>query len=196
MSDHAPTSEADADFETPADDSRPLRDLLALVGRACAGCAARCSAFDLVRSIALGFRDAPRCLPCLADGLGRVPSDLQAQLDDYIHRRECYRRAWDEADRVEAGGQPAAAADPVSPSANGADASPAPSTEWDAGDMACGELVLALRVRLAALPHGAELRLRATDPAAPEDIPAWCRMTGHRLLAADHPTYLIRRKGA
>jgi tRNA 2-thiouridine synthesizing protein A len=62
--------------------------------------------------------------------------------------------------------------------------------------MACGELVLALRVRLAALPPGAELRVRATDPAAPEDIPAWCRLTGHPLVSADHPTYLIRRKGA
>lgn len=189
MSDHATM------FEPPADDSRPLRDLLALIGRACTGCAGRCSAFDLVRSIALGFRDAPRCLPCLADGLGRVPSDLQAQLDDYIRRRECYRRAWDEATRLEAGGQRVPSVEPAPAPAN-EPGPPASTTEWDAGDMACGELVLALRVRLAALPPGAALRLRATDRAAPEDIPAWCRMTGHRLLSADHPTYLIRRKGA
>jgi tRNA 2-thiouridine synthesizing protein A len=67
---------------------------------------------------------------------------------------------------------------------------------WDAGDMGCGELVLALRNRLLALAPGEVFRLRATDPAAPEDIPAWCRMTGHMLVSADHPIYLIRRKGA
>lgn len=73
-----------------------------------------------------------------------------------------------------------------------------PNTEpnWDAGDMGCGELVLALRTRLLALAPGTVFRLRTTDPAAPEDIPAWCRMTGHTLVSADHPIYLIRRKGA
>jgi tRNA 2-thiouridine synthesizing protein A len=70
-----------------------------------------------------------------------------------------------------------------------------PVDEWDAGGMACGDLVLALRLRLAGLPPGAVLAVTATDPAAPEDLPAWCRMTGHALLSADHPRYLIRRKG-
>jgi tRNA 2-thiouridine synthesizing protein A len=73
---------------------------------------------------------------------------------------------------------------------------PEPAAEWDAGDLGCGDLVLALRVRLVALPPGAVLKIRATDPAAPEDLPAWCRMTGHPLVSADHPIYLIRRKGA
>ena len=66
---------------------------------------------------------------------------------------------------------------------------------WDAGDIGCGELVLALRTRLLALPPGGVIRVRATDPAAPEDLPAWCRLTGNSLVSADHPTYLIRRKG-
>ncbi|MBN9517057.1 sulfurtransferase TusA family protein [bacterium] len=61
--------------------------------------------------------------------------------------------------------------------------------------MGCGELVMALRGRLAALPAGAVLTVTATDPAAPEDLPAWCRLTGHALLSADHPTYRIRRRG-
>ena len=47
----------------------------------------------------------------------------------------------------------------------------------------------------AALPAGAVLTVTATDPAAPEDLPAWCRLTGHALLTADHPTYRIRRRG-
>jgi len=65
---------------------------------------------------------------------------------------------------------------------------------WDAGPMGCGELVLALRKRMLALPPRAMFRLRATDPAAPEDIPAWCRLTGHSLESVEHPHYLIRRR--
>jgi tRNA 2-thiouridine synthesizing protein A len=38
------------------------------------------------------------------------------------------------------------------------------------------------------------LRVRATDPAAPLDLPAWCRLTRHALVAADHPHYTIRRR--
>jgi tRNA 2-thiouridine synthesizing protein A len=60
--------------------------------------------------------------------------------------------------------------------------------------MGCGDLVLALRLRMAALPSGATLRLVARDPGAKEDIPAWCRLTGHKLLAQDHPQYWIQRK--
>ncbi len=51
-----------------------------------------------------------------------------------------------------------------------------------------------LRLRLAALPPGAEIEVVATDPAAPEDIPSWCRMTGHPLVTATPPRYRIRRK--
>ncbi len=68
------------------------------------------------------------------------------------------------------------------------------SCEWDAGDMGCGELVLQLRTRMRALGPGAVLRLVALDPGAREDLPAWCAMTGHTLVAARHPVYHIRRK--
>ena len=33
------------------------------------------------------------------------------------------------------------------------------------------------------------------DPAAAEDVPSWCRLTGHALLSASPPEYRIRRKG-
>jgi tRNA 2-thiouridine synthesizing protein A len=66
--------------------------------------------------------------------------------------------------------------------------------EWDAGDLGCGELVLELRMRLAAMSPGRVLRLTARDPGAPLDLPAWCRMTGHTLVSGQHPVYLIRRK--
>jgi tRNA 2-thiouridine synthesizing protein A len=74
---------------------------------------------------------------------------------------------------------------------------PPPSTvdlEWDAGDLGCGELVLELRTRLGAMSPGQVLRLIARDPGAPQDMPAWCRMTGHTLVSHRHPVYLIRRK--
>jgi tRNA 2-thiouridine synthesizing protein A len=69
-----------------------------------------------------------------------------------------------------------------------------PDSEWDAGDMGCGELVLELRMRLKALRPGRLLKLTARDPGAPEDLPAWCRLTGHHLTYIDHPIYVIRRK--
>jgi tRNA 2-thiouridine synthesizing protein A len=65
---------------------------------------------------------------------------------------------------------------------------------WDAGDMGCGELLLALRVRLSTLRPGDVLFLTAHDVAAPEELPAWCRLTGHHLDRAAHPHYHVRRK--
>lgn len=64
---------------------------------------------------------------------------------------------------------------------------------WNAGDMGCGELVLELRGRLRAMP-GRLLKLVATDPGAPQDIPAYCRMTGHQLVHAQAPCYWIRAR--
>jgi tRNA 2-thiouridine synthesizing protein A len=60
--------------------------------------------------------------------------------------------------------------------------------------MGCGDLVLELKMRLAQIPPLATLLLRTTDPGAIEDIPAWCRLTGHRLVRAVHPDYTIQRK--
>jgi tRNA 2-thiouridine synthesizing protein A len=67
--------------------------------------------------------------------------------------------------------------------------------EWDAGDLGCGDLVLALRGKLRAMP-GQVLKLIARDPGAVADIPAYCRMTGHQLLR-DEPAacaYWIKAK--
>jgi tRNA 2-thiouridine synthesizing protein A len=69
-----------------------------------------------------------------------------------------------------------------------------PDQTWDAGEMGCGDLVLELRARVTALRPGEILELVARDPGAPADLPAWCRMTGHTLLSARPPVYLIRRK--
>jgi tRNA 2-thiouridine synthesizing protein A len=70
------------------------------------------------------------------------------------------------------------------------------SVEWDAGETGCGELILELKLRLNSLQPGAALKLIARDPGVPEDLPAWCRMTGHKLLQATPPEYLIERKSS
>lgn len=71
---------------------------------------------------------------------------------------------------------------------------PTADAEWDAGDMGCGDLVLELRLRLKAMAPGRVLKVTARDPGAPADLPAWCGMTGHLLLKAQHPEYWIRRR--
>lgn len=66
---------------------------------------------------------------------------------------------------------------------------------WNAGAMGCGELVAELRRRVKQLQPRQTLHLIAQDTGALEDIPAWCRITGNALILADHPNYLIERKG-
>lgn len=63
-----------------------------------------------------------------------------------------------------------------------------PADTWDAGDTGCGELVMYLSVRLKAMP-GKVLKLIARDPGAIEDLPAYCRMTGHKLVRAEPASY-------
>jgi len=65
---------------------------------------------------------------------------------------------------------------------------------WDAGETGCGQLALELHRRLKRLKPRDSLEVIANDPGAPMDLPAWCRMTGHTLLSANHPVYVIRRK--
>ena len=42
-----------------------------------------------------------------------------------------------------------------------------------------------LKCPLATLEAGQILSVRATDPGAPDDFAAFCRQTGHQLLASD-----------
>ena len=69
-----------------------------------------------------------------------------------------------------------------------------PDLEWDAGNLTCGDLVLQLMIRMKTMSPGDVLRLTALDAGAPDDVPAWCRMTGHTLLDARPPVYLIRKE--
>ena len=64
----------------------------------------------------------------------------------------------------------------------------------DVGDTLCGELALMLRKELKALPPGAVVQVVAHDPAAPQDLPAWCELTGHAMVHVDPPSFWIRRR--
>jgi tRNA 2-thiouridine synthesizing protein A len=48
----------------------------------------------------------------------------------------------------------------------------------------CPLPVIALARRIGDLPLGAALRVLADDPAAANDIPAWCRLRGQEYLGA------------
>jgi tRNA 2-thiouridine synthesizing protein A len=71
-----------------------------------------------------------------------------------------------------------------------------PTSIWDAGAMGCGELIVLLRGRILALEPGQVLRVIARDAGAPEDLPAWSRLTGHPLIRAAHPIYDFARNPA
>lgn len=60
--------------------------------------------------------------------------------------------------------------------------------------MGCGVILMELRRRFEALKPRQVMKLVARGPGAPMEMPAWCRLTGHRLLRADPPNYWIERK--
>lgn len=66
----------------------------------------------------------------------------------------------------------------------------------DAGESACGELLVLLFLELRGMREGEVLHVVGYDRGAPQDIPAWCRMTGHSLLAirGSHPAHFFIQK--
>ena len=74
-----------------------------------------------------------------------------------------------------------------------------PDAVADFDDMGCGDLAIALMDAMKPLQVGQVLQVRALDPGAVEDVPAWCRMRGHTLLLGpdeqDREHYYIQ-KGA
>ncbi len=179
-----------------------LTELKQLHAPTCFRCSRPVCFHEYVLSVVTGFKTTPHCTACLASGLGRSPADFVRDAYNYIRRQTCYRSGWQWASQQE--NQPleqpsciwpAAASRPQTPmTAPAADRPADPDAAWDAGDMACGELVLKLRLRLRSLQPGQVLHLIAQDPGARADIPAWCTLTGHRLLSAEHPQYRIQRK--
>ena len=64
---------------------------------------------------------------------------------------------------------------------------------WEAGEQGCAQMVVELRRRMDRLGPGDRLEVVTDDPGAPTDLPAWCRMTGHRLVSAEPPVFVIER---
>jgi tRNA 2-thiouridine synthesizing protein A len=56
--------------------------------------------------------------------------------------------------------------------------------ELDARGLLCPLPVIRTQHRIASLAPGDELEVVASDPGALHDIPAWCRVHGHEVLAA------------
>ena len=76
--------------------------------------------------------------------------------------------------------------------------SPPPEWSWtnafDGGDTGCGELLVDLKLYFRALPGSTAVLVTARDAAAPVEMPAWGRMTGHALDGYAHPFYLFRTR--
>jgi tRNA 2-thiouridine synthesizing protein A len=53
----------------------------------------------------------------------------------------------------------------------------------DARRLLCPMPVIRLQNRVAELQPGDEVEVVCTDPGALNDIPAWCRINGHRVVA-------------
>ena len=66
------------------------------------------------------------------------------------------------------------------------------NAHFDGGETGCGELLLDLFLFAKRQPPGTVVEVRALDPGAPLEIPAWCRLTGHELIESAHPLYLVR----
>lgn len=74
---------------------------------------------------------------------------------------------------------------------------PAPDEVLDCLGLRCPRPVIELARRLPQLPVGAVVRVLADDPAAANDIPAWCRMRRQEYLGASTvegaPAFDVRR---
>lgn len=194
----------------PAEESisAVLEDLAASVNADCQICHRRICGHEVLFGRLLGFRGFPHCLDCLARDQGRAPAELRLHLHQHIERRDCYLAGWRQANRNEGFSDdelprcvfPAATKEeltvvvPLAVPTSTKRSELRTDAEWDAGNMGCGDLVLELRLRLRELRPGAVLRVIALDPGAPEDLPAWCRLTGHQLIAHFHPEYWIQHK--
>ncbi len=66
--------------------------------------------------------------------------------------------------------------------------------EVDSRGRRCPLPIIDLARRMPSVPVGAVVRVLADDPAAGNDIPAWCRMKGQEYLGSPAPdVYEVRR---
>ena len=190
------------------DSAMVLAELENNEGSCCRACASPLCGHDIVLSLVCGYKAAPHCLCCAAGDMNLPAADLARRAWLYVRGRECFLAGWRAAslrEEVATEGIPACfEARSRETSANPPHSSRNPDNvagdndfvdeSWDAGDLSCGDLLLELRHRLRRGGPGRIFALRALDSSAPEDIPAWCQLTGNTLLRAKHPFYWIRAR--
>jgi hypothetical protein len=64
-------------------------------------------------------------------------------------------------------------------------------TKFDAKELGCGDLVMALFKFFKSLDPGTRVLVKALDAG---DVMAWCRSTGNTMQASDPPFFLIEKK--
>lgn len=64
--------------------------------------------------------------------------------------------------------------------------------ELDARNLLCPLPVIRTQDAIAGLAPGDELLVHCTDPGALHDIPTWCRINGHQVLATEQQDRDIR----
>lgn len=69
---------------------------------------------------------------------------------------------------------------------------------FDGGDLDCGSgLILLIRENMLQTPVGQILEMRSREPTVNDDLPPWCRMSGHeylgRLEGPGYARYFLRR---
>ena len=77
-----------------------------------------------------------------------------------------------------------------------------PDAVRDGGDLDCGSgLLLIIRNAMQPLPPGGMLEVRSREISVKEDLPAWCRLVGHTLVALQagegaYTHYYVRKQQA
>ncbi len=75
-----------------------------------------------------------------------------------------------------------------------------PDNMFDGGDLDCGSgLILLIREAMRTVPVAGILEMRSREPTVSDDLPPWCRMSGHEYLgkqAGDGYTRYFVKKGS
>jgi len=66
--------------------------------------------------------------------------------------------------------------------------------EFDGGEETCGRVIVNLHLYIRDQKPGYTIMVISRDPAAPMEMGSWCRLTKNRLVAEQHPYYLITLK--
>ena len=63
--------------------------------------------------------------------------------------------------------------------------------ELDARNLMCPLPVIRAQDKIKTLATGQQLKVICTDPGALNDIPAWCRINGHKVIDTDQTEYEV-----